>query len=104
MLVQNFQTNDIVTLKLVTGEEVITKFIESNDHHYKINKPLVLSVTSQGVAMTPFLFTADLNSDINIPKNAVIAIARTEKSTTSQYIKGTTGIEPVGGANLGRLI
>ena len=103
MLVQTHKPNDIVTMKLVTGEEIITKFISSDDSGYKVSKPLVLSITAQGPAMTPFLFTAELEGEINIPKNVTIAIAKTEKTTANQYIKGTTGIQPVT-SDFGKLV
>ena len=105
MLIQNtFKANDIVTMKLVTGEEIIAKFVEGNETSYKINKPLVLSVTQHGPAMTPFLFTAEMNDNINLSKNVVIAIANTEKTTAGQYIKGTTGIQPATTTDFGKLI
>ena len=104
MLIQTFKPNDIVTMKLVTGEEVISKFVEANDNGYRINKPLVLSITSQGPAMTPFLFTAEISGEINLPKHAVIAMASTDKQTAGQYIKGTSGIQPATTTDFGRLI
>ena len=104
MIIQTFKTNDIVTMKLVTGEEVISKFVSGETDSYKVNKPLVLSITPNGVAMTPFLFTAELNGDINIPKHVVVAIAITEKSTSGQYIKGTTGIEPATTSDFSKLL
>lgn len=104
MLIKTFKANDIITMKLVTGEEVISKFIESNETGYKVNKPLVLSITQNGPAMTPFLFTADLDGEITLPKNCVIAIASTEKSTAGHYIKGTTGIQPATTSDFGKLI
>jgi len=104
MLVQTFKSNDIITMKLVTGEEIISKFIESNDTGFKISKPLVLSITSQGPAMTPFLFTADIAGEITLPKHAVIATASTDKQTAGQYIKGTSGIQPATTADFGKLL
>jgi len=104
MLVQTHKTNDIVTMKLVTGEEIITKFISSDELTYKVSKPLVLSITAQGPAMTPFLFTAELEGEISIPKTVTIAIAKTEKTTANQYIKGTTGIQPVTTNDFGKLV
>lgn len=104
MIIQTFKPNDVVTMKLVTGEEIISKFIALEEHSYKVNKPLVLSITSQGPAMTPFLFTAELEGDISIPKSAVIATAKTEKTTSNQYIKGTTGIQPATTSDFGKLI
>lgn len=103
LITNNVKQNDIVTMKLVTGEEIISKFVEDTTFGYKISKPLVLAITPQGVAMTPFLFTAEINGEITIPKNAVIAIATTEKDTAGQYIKGTTGIQPANANTLSRL-
>ncbi len=104
MLVQTFKPNDIITMKLVTGEEIISKFLESSDAGYKVSKPLVLSITSQGPAMTPFLFTAEITGEITLPKHAVIAHAVTDKQTAGQYIKGTSGIQPATTTDFGRLI
>lgn len=104
MLLQTFKPNDIVTMKLVTGEEIISKLISVDDTSYRVSKPLVLSITQQGPAMTPFLFTAELEGEINLPKPVVIAIATTEKSTANQYIKGTTGIQPATNTDFGKLI
>lgn len=104
MLVQKFKATDIVTMKLVTGEEIIARYVEGTEQYVKVNKPLVLSITPQGPAMTPFLFTAEINSDIELPKHAVIALAATDKSTANQYIKGTSGIQPVTTSDFGKLI
>ena len=104
MMVQKVKLGEIYTLKLITGEEVITRLSEDNAFTYTVYKPLVLSVTATGVAMTPFLFTAEIDGNIDIPKTAVIAVARTYKSTAGQYIKGTTNIQPASTNSLGRLI
>jgi hypothetical protein len=104
MILEKYKTNEVYTFKLITGEEVITRFTEDNTFSYKVYKPLVLSVTSNGVAMTPFLFTAEIEGNIDIPKTAVIAVALTDKQTANQYIKGITGIQPVSASSLGKLI
>jgi hypothetical protein len=93
MIVEKLKTGEVYTLKLITGEEVITRLNSDSDPlYYNIYKPLVLSVTAQGVSMTPFLFTAEIEGNVNIPKACVIALAPTERSTAGQYIKGTSGI------------
>lgn len=104
MIIEKLNTGEVYTLKLVTGEEIITKLTDVGSDHYKIYKPLVLSMTAQGIAMTPFLFTAEIDGHINIPKTAVIALAPTEKSTAGQYIKGTTGIVVPDARSFGKLI
>lgn len=104
MLVQTFKPNDIVTMKLVTGEEIISKLVSLDDSSYRLSKPLVLSISQQGPAMTPFLFTAEIEGEISFPKNVVIAIAKTEKVTANHYIKGTTGIQPATTTDFGKLV
>jgi hypothetical protein len=104
MIVKKFNLGEIYTLKLVTGEEIITKLTSVDDTGYTVNRPLVLSMTGQGVAMTPFLFTAEIKGEITVPKPAVIAIAATDKQTAGQYITGVSGIMTPSANNLGRLI
>ena len=104
MLIQKYKSNDIISMKLVTGEEIITKYVDGSESSVRVSKPLVLSITPQGPAMTPFLFTAEINSEIDLPKHAIVAIASTDKSTASQYIKGTTGIQPATTSDFGKLI
>lgn len=104
MIIQSFKPSDIITMKLVTGEEIISKFVSIEENSYRISKPLVLSITSQGPAMTPFLFTAEIEGEISIPKSAIIASAKTEKTTANQYIKGTTGIQPATTSDFGKLV
>jgi hypothetical protein len=103
MILEKIKQGEIYTLKLVTGEEVITRMTEDSAFAYKVYKPLVLSVTANGVAMTPFLFTAEIEGNIDIPKTAVIASALTDKQTANQYIKGITGIQPATASALGKL-
>jgi hypothetical protein len=104
MIVKKFNIGEIYTLKLVTGEEIITKLSSVEDTGYTVNRPLVLSMTGQGVAMTPFLFTAEIKGDISLPKHSVIAIASTDKQTASQYITGVSGIMTPSNSGLGKLI
>jgi hypothetical protein len=104
MIVDKLRPTEIYSLKLVTGEEIITRLTEDMALSYKVYKPLVLSITAQGVAMTPFLFTAEIEGNIDIPKSAVIALAKTDKSTAGQYIQGTSSIVPVRNSGLGKLL
>ena len=75
MIVEKIKPDEVYSLKLVTGEEIVARLVEDGNGYYKIFKPLVLSVTAQGAAMTPFLFTAEIEGNINVPKTAVIALS-----------------------------
>jgi hypothetical protein len=83
---------EVVTIRLSSGEELITKLVEETDSYYKVNKPMLLSMSQQGIGMMPFLFTVNMDKDLNISKSNVVVVCSTASSFADQYIQGTTGI------------
>ena len=83
---------EIVSVKLSTGEEVVTKFVEETEIGYKVSKPLVLSMTNQGIGMIPFMFTISGDYDVMIHHASVVSMCVTDKQFADQYVQGTTGI------------
>lgn len=83
---------EVVTFKLTSGEELIGKLAEETPTHYKISRPLVLSMTQQGIGMVPYLFTVDPKKDVRLNKSAVTVAEATDKDFADQYVQGTTGI------------
>jgi hypothetical protein len=90
---RGLSSGEIVSMKLSSGEELIAKLVEETSVGYKISKPLVLSASSQGIGMIPFMFTVDIEKDFTIFKNSVITIVNSDKRFADQYIQGTTGIK-----------
>ena len=83
---------EIVTLKLITSEELVGKLKEETNTHYVIEKPLALGMSNQGINLQHWLFTADTEKDISIPKDRVMIIIPTLKIMADNYLQGTTGI------------
>ena len=52
MIVNKYKKDDIITLKLVSSEEVITKVVEANEDSFTVAKPMMLIHTPKGVAMS----------------------------------------------------
>ena len=86
----------VVTIKLVNGEEILAKLVETTATGYKISKPLTLSAGPKGLGMVPCLFTVDHEKDLTIDKSAVMVIVNTEQEFANQYTQGTTGIAIAG--------
>lgn len=84
---------EVVTLKLMSGEELIAKYVEETGKGHTLNKPMVLSMGPQGMGMIPFAITVDMEKEITINASAVIAIETTEKQFADAYIQNTTGIK-----------
>jgi hypothetical protein len=91
----SFNENDIVTIKLISGEEVIGKFIKDNDEILTLEKPLMLAMSQQGIGMVPLLVTVNPDTKLHLNKTAVILIAESDKEIANQYVYQTTGIRPV---------
>lgn len=85
-------SGEVITVKLTSGEELVTKLVEENGIYLKVSKPMVLSMTPQGIGMMPYLFTVDQSKDIKINKGTVSVVEATEKQFADQYLSGTTGI------------
>jgi hypothetical protein len=86
---------EVLTLKLTSGEELVARLEEETDTQYKVSKPMVLTGTTQGIGMMPYLFTSDPKKDIPINKYAVTVAVPTEKSYADQYTESTTSIKLV---------
>jgi hypothetical protein len=86
---------DVVTVKLTSGEEIIARFEEEIATGVKVSKPMVLSMTQQGVGMMPYLFTVNPNNSIVFNYQSVTVMATTDEDFAKQYMQATTGIKLV---------
>jgi len=92
---KKFSSGDIVSIKLTSGEELIAKLSEDQDTLYTINKPMVLSMSAQGLGMMPYMITVNPDQAITLLKSAVAAMSSTEKQFADAYVQQTTGIKLV---------
>jgi len=91
--IQNFKKDDIVSVKLMNGEEIIVKLGEITDTTYEFIKPLVLSIGQQGAALTSYMITAKAESlRFVIDKEKIIAMAEVQSEIEAEYSKATTSI------------
>ena len=96
MLVTNkYDQDDIVTFKIVNGDEIVAKIVEESDDAFTVIKPCTVMPSQQGLGLLQSLFTSDLNKSIRLEKRHVMMHAPTVKDVQNHYIKTITGIEPV---------
>jgi hypothetical protein len=94
MITKKYNNNDIVTIKLSSGEEIICKVVEDNDNTMIISKPIALVVTPKGAAMTQFLMMQDMNETVELQKDHIVLLTKANKIASDQYIATTSGIQP----------
>lgn len=88
-----FKSGDIISAKLISGEEIVSKLGEETETTYEFQRPVSLSIGPQGAALTPYMITASAdNLIIVVDKNKVIAVAEAQKEVCAEYTKATTGL------------
>lgn len=90
--------NDIITLKLVSGEEIVGKLIEQTSEHISLAKPVTcalqpVSAKQMGLSFIPVLGSVEPETTLQIPLTALaIRPVKTGKDVRSNYIQITSGI------------
>lgn len=94
MLLENtYKDGDTISFKTVAGEEIIARLISNSDTKIKVKKPMALTMTEKGLGMVPFTFTVSPDTELEVNRNTIVFIAKTEKTMADQYIEKTTGIK-----------
>jgi hypothetical protein len=83
---------EVVTIKTTAGEEIVAKLVDENPMGVTVSKPLVLTAGQKGIALVPFLFTVEMDSNVTIARSTIMVLAPTAKDASDQYIQNTTGI------------
>lgn len=82
---------EVVSIKLISGEEIIARLEEDGSQTVKITKPLLVAAGPQGLGMMPFVFLA-ADDTMSIKQDHIITMNAAKSEAASQYLQGTTGI------------
>ncbi len=82
---------DVVSLKLINGDEIIARYEDDNESTIKITKPLAITVGPQGLGMMPWIFLGEKET-VTLKKEHVFVMIPSKKDAANQYMQGTTGI------------
>ena len=88
-----YKENDIVTFKLVTGEEIVTRMVKDNDSTVTIYKPLTLMHSSQGMALVQTVMSVPTDQDLNIQKSSIVLSGLTREEIRNAWYESTTGLK-----------
>jgi|TARA_B100001057_G_scaffold499247_1_gene609158 hypothetical protein len=82
---KEYKPNDLITIKLSNGEELLCKFLSTNEGYVEVEKGLVLMQGPQGIALGTFFSTANPEKAIKIASNNITAIAEINPKLKDQY-------------------
>jgi hypothetical protein len=97
---QKFAVGDIVTIKIVTGDEIMGKFVEDTMGSITLDRPVMLAMMQKGPAMAPVLLTVNPDAKLTFNSNAIITMAESDPEVGKQYVFQTTGIQPVSAGSI----
>jgi len=94
MLIETpYKENDVVSIKLSSGEELVGKLIEEGPEVVTISKPLMLAQTAKGMGLAPYMFTVDPEkAQLRFNHTNIITMTKTMETMAKQYIESTTGL------------
>ena len=85
--------NDTVSIKLMSGEELVARFIEHDSDYITVQRPMAIVNLPSGVGLGPFMFTLPKHSELPINKSLIVTMAKTEVEFAKKYAEGTTGLK-----------
>jgi hypothetical protein len=95
LLSKGYSAGDIVSFKLVNGDEIVARVSEVTSGGWKISRPCTVIPSPQGMALMQSLFSAELNTDIELRADHVMMHSESAKPVQDHYLTTTTGIQTV---------
>ena len=96
LVTSNYKKNDIISIKLSTGEEVVARFDRQVHSSLDVVKPTVLTLNPQNgqVMLIPWLMSIDAHSTdpVQIKDTQIVALGKPTKAIADVYMKGSSGI------------
>lgn len=92
---KGYSKDQIVSFKLVNGDEVVAKFVSAENGKFTLSKPCTIMPSNRGLGLIQSVMTSDLNTTIELDSQHVMMHAPTIKEVVDHYIQTTTGITPV---------
>jgi hypothetical protein len=93
---KGYSSGDVVSFKLVNGDEVVAKIVEQTGDSFTISRPCTVVPGPQGgLGLVQSLFSGDINKDIVLQKEHIMLHSKTTLEIEKHYLKTTTGIQLV---------
>ena len=82
---EKYKDGDLITLKLMHGEEVISNFQSKTETTISVHKALTLIQGPQGLAFGTFFSTADQEKEITVAKDKIQCISVINSKIEDEY-------------------
>ena len=92
LLEKKYGDGDVISLKLMSGEEVLGKLVKDDMLAFVLSKPVMLTAGAKGVGLAPYMLTVNPEREFSFNKAAVLSHGPTDQDIAKQYVEQTSGI------------
>lgn len=90
---QKYASGDVVSFKMVNGDELVAKVLEETDAGFAVSAPCTVMPSQQGLGLMQSLFSAKEDAKVFLSKQHVMFHAESLEQMKAHYLKTTTGVE-----------
>lgn len=87
-----YKVTDIITIKILGGDEVVGRLTAIEDGCIVVNKPHAVMMGQQGFGLAPYVLTAGPDFKINLKDEHIVCIVKTFEGVAKEYTKQTSGL------------
>lgn len=87
-----YKADDIVTISLISGQEVLGKFVSEDDSNISLARPLTIAMGPQGAAFQPFTITGESSGSVSFRTDKLVAVLKTNSDTVDAYQQATSSL------------
>ena len=81
------KSNEVKVIKFSTGEEIIAKIYAHSENSMFLRNPYIVQINEEGIALYPWMLTADYSEHIQVSPFNVVSIANAKPRIISGYSK-----------------
>lgn len=90
----DIKENEVYSIKLMSGEEVIAKVSKIIDDSYlELSEPLSVAPSAQGMGLVPSIFTSEADVPVRLNIKNMTMYTLTADAVKMKYIETTTGLK-----------
>jgi hypothetical protein len=95
LITKPLKKNDVVSVKLITGEEIIGRFEGDDDDGFHVSKASVVAANPEGgLGLVPWMMSS-APEKITINKSTVVTYAPTVEQIADKFTEATSSIQVV---------
>jgi hypothetical protein len=95
LLKKDYTEGEVVTFKLVNGDEILARVVATDPDSWTVSKPLTIESREKGLGLLQTIMSMDMKDPVVLQKSSVMIHTATVNELANHYIKTTAEIQPV---------